>query len=291
VKRIFKNITSLSFFIILCLVVVGASAIIILNHENTALKSGLKASHDQVVQITKEKTDLENALQDAANKNQNFASQLTQVTNTVNQLQWLRNLDPQLLQKYSKVYFLNENYTPKELSPIDSKYLLEMSRTILIHDRVLPFVQQMLQAAASNNITILVDSGYRSFETQKTLKSSYRVTYGSGANSFSADQGYSEHQLGTALDFTTRAVGGELTGYEKTTAYSWMVQNAYKYGFSLSFPPNNKYYIYEPWHWRFVGVELATRLHNENKYFFELDQRDIDPYLADMFTMSTSTSQ
>jgi D-alanyl-D-alanine carboxypeptidase len=291
VKRILKNITSLSFFIILCLVVVGASAIIILGHENTVLKSGLKASHDQVVQITKEKTDLENALQDAANKNQNFANQLTQVTNTVNQLQWLRNLDPQLLQKYSKVYFLNENYTPKELSPIDSKYLLEMSRTILIHDRVLPFVQHMLQAAASDNVTILVDSGYRSFETQKTLKSSYRVTYGSGANSFSADQGYSEHQLGTALDFTTRAVGGELSGYEKTTAYSWMVQNAYKYGFSLSFPPNNKYYIYEPWHWRFVGVELATRLHNENKYFFELDQRDIDPYLADMFTMSTSTSQ
>jgi D-alanyl-D-alanine carboxypeptidase len=87
------------------------------------------------------------------------------------------------------------------------------------------------------------------------LKSQYRVTYGAGtANSFSADQGYSEHQLGTTVDFTTPKVGGTLTGFDKTDSYKWLQNNAYKYGFILSYPSSNGYYIFEPWHWRFVGL-------------------------------------
>jgi len=55
--------------------------------------------------------------------------------------------------------------------------------------------------------------------------------------------------------------------FNKTKAYQWLLNNAYKYGFILSYPENNEYYIYEPWHWRFVGIKLATKLHNENKFF------------------------
>ena len=103
------------------------------------------------------------------------------------------------------------------------------------------------------------------------------------ANQFSADQGYSEHQLGTAVDLITTGTDGVLAGFDKKPAYAWMTANAYRYGFILSYPPDNTYYIFEPWHWRFVGVKLATDLHNQGIYFYQMDQRTIDTYLADFF--------
>ncbi len=142
----------------------------------------------------------------------------------------------------------------------------------------------MLDDAASTT-TIQIASAYRSFDTQESLKTSYKVIYGAGsANQFSADQGYSEHQLGTAVDLITPSMKGSLTtAFDKTPASLWLNDNAYKYGFILSYPKGNTYYQYEPWHWRFVGVQLATRLHNENKHFYDLDQRDINTYLVNIF--------
>jgi LAS superfamily LD-carboxypeptidase LdcB len=62
-----------------------------------------------------------------------------------------------------------------------------------------------------------------------------------------------------------------------------MQNHAYIYGFVLSYPKNNGYYVYEPWHWRFVGVKLATDLHNQGKNFYDMDQRTIDTYLLNIF--------
>jgi hypothetical protein len=118
---------------------------------------------------------------------------------------------------------------------------------------------------------------------QASLKSAYTTSYGSGANKFSADQGYSEHQLGTTLDFNTTKRSSVLSGFDKTPEYKWLTENAYKYGFVISYPKENKYYIYEPWHWRFVGISLATRIHDDNTYLYALDQRDIDTYLINLF--------
>jgi D-alanyl-D-alanine carboxypeptidase len=178
---------------------------------------------------------------------------------------------------------LNENYTPKTLSPIDSKFMAKNSKDDEFYDRALPFLQRLLNdAQGTYHIDINVLSAYRSFSTQANLKAQYKVVYGTGANTFSADQGYSEHQLGTALDFSTNKLGG-LNGFEKTDAYTWLTNNAHRYGFILSYPPNNKFYVYEPWHWRFVGIELATKLHNDNKHFYDLDQREINGYLGNMF--------
>jgi D-alanyl-D-alanine carboxypeptidase len=109
------------------------------------------------------------------------------------------------------------------------------------------------------------------------------VVYGSGANAFSADQGYSEHQLGTAADVTTNTLAGGLDGFDATPAYKWLTANAYKYGFILSYPQGNGYYEYEPWHWRFVGKKLARYLHTTNERFYDLDQRTIDSYLINIF--------
>jgi D-alanyl-D-alanine carboxypeptidase len=142
----------------------------------------------------------------------------------------------------------------------------------------------MIDDANAAGVKIFVQSAYRSFFDQASLKGKYTVTYGAGtANSFSADQGYSEHQLGTTVDFSTTGLNGGLDGFDKTPAYTWLVANAYKYGFVLSYPKNNTYYVFEPWHWRFVGFALALRIHNESKNFYDLDQRVIDGYLISIF--------
>lgn len=295
-----KNpVLTIIFLILLIIVVYGFVRLYIENtkliEKNKQLDEAVKNLNDNIAQAQKEKSDLMTALQNAADKNQLFAYQLDRVTKKYNDLEWLNSVDPQLLQKYSKVYFLNENYTPKVLSPVDSKYLYDKGRSlkVQVEDRVLPFMQSMIQAAASDGVTLDVASAYRSFGEQSSLKSSYRVIYGSGANAFSADQGYSEHQLGTAIDFTTPSISGGLTGFQKTDAYTWLQNNAYKFGFILSYPQNNAYYVFEPWHWRFVGLALALKLHDENKNFYDLDQREINTYLGSMFsaTISTSTAQ
>ena len=148
---------------------------------------------------------------------------------------------------------------------------------------VWPFLKKMLDDAQTANIDLKIASAFRSFDTQSTLKSAYKVTYGSGSNKFSADQGYSEHQLGTTIDFTTTKLGADSSTFGKTASFVWLIENAYRYGFILSYPKNNSYYIFEPWHWRFVGKGLALRLHDENKNFYDLPQRDINEYLISLF--------
>lgn len=209
---------------------------------------------------------------------------LKKVANTVEDLEKLSKIDPELLQKYSKVFFLNEHYAPPRLTTIEKKYTFDTDRNYKIHAEVYPFLDDMLDEADDDGIEILVFSAFRSFNEQSSLKQQYTVTYGAGtANQFSADQGYSEHQLGTAVDLTTKAIGTSGEGFENTEAYEWLKRYAYKYGFILSYPENNQHYIFEPWHWRFVGVDLARDLRRKEKNFYDMDQRDIDEYLIDIF--------
>jgi len=212
----------------------------------------------------------------------NFRVQLSSLKENVNTIVKLRNLDEELLKKYSKVYFLNENYVPKTVLQIDPQYVTN-SKEQYIHANVLPFLYALLEDAKKNGIDLKVRWGLRSFLEQYKLKTDDVMIYGSGANKFTADQGYSEHQLGTTVDFITSEFNGNSSSFYKTKAYPWLLDNAYKYGFILSYPENNKYYIFEPWHWRFVGIKLAAKLHDENKYFYDLDQRDIDQYLIYIF--------
>jgi LAS superfamily LD-carboxypeptidase LdcB len=230
-----------------------------------------------VTDLSNETTGLSTALNDTK---QNIGS----LSGTLSALQKLAEADPQLLKKYSKVYFLNENYMPKNLSVVPSEYAYSTTRQEQFLSEASFFLKTMLDTAKTEKVPLYVKSGFRSFAEQKSLKSAYSTVYGAGtANSFSADQGYSEHQLGTAVDFTTTGLNGNLSGFDKTPAYTWLVANAHRFGFILSYPKNNAYYIYEPWHWRYVGIQLATYLHDNNKNFYDMDQREIDKYLIDMF--------
>lgn len=216
-------------------------------------------------------------------RNQDFEKQIRKISKTVGVLDKLSKTDEELLQKYSKVYFLNEHYVPEKLSSIEKTYMYDESRDHKLHSSVIPYFNKMVDAAKADGIDLWVVSAYRSFETQAQLKGAYTVTYGSGANAFSADQGFSEHQLGTTIDFTTKGLGGGLNGFAGTPAFEWLKNNAHDYGFTLSYPEGNAFYVYEPWHWRFVGEDLASDLKRDGATFYDWDQRTIDGYLVKIF--------
>jgi len=233
-------------------------------------------------------TTLGNALKQ---EKQNLQAQLGDVKDevgsiggTVTDLQKLSKTDPELLAKYSKVFFLSENYAPVRLVDIPSQYSYFEDKQHQIIPEVLPYVKKLLDQATEDTVALYIQSAYRSFDAQESLKGGYAVIYGAGtANQFSADQGYSEHQLGTTVDFITTGTGGVLAGFQKTEAYEWLLENAHRYGFVLSYPKDNGYYLFEPWHWRFVGVKLATDLHKSGDHFYTMDQRTIDTYLISLF--------
>ena len=214
---------------------------------------------------------------------ESFQDQIENIYGTVGTLKKLAETDEELLKKYSNIYFLNENYVPNKLSSIAKKYVHSSSSNYMIHSDVWPFLQNLLEEAHNSGHEILILSAFRSFDTQSSLKNQYLIKYGAGANAFSADQGYSEHQLGTAVDFTTQSLGKKLTSFGNDPVYGWLTENGYRFGFILSYPKENTYFKYEPWHWRFVGVELAKYLYENKKNFYELDQREIDKYLVKIF--------
>ena len=253
----------------------------LLSEKDELLLKDISATHQLTVKLSNLLLQSDQITQ---NRFETFEEKVGEISSTVETLDKLSKTDPELLQKYSKVYFLNEHYVPERLVEIQEKYLYSEREPELIHALVMPHLTNLLNAASAEGVTIYIKSAYRSFDEQKYLKSSYSVTYGAGsANQFSADQGYSEHQLGTTIDFITTGLNGQLQGFEKTQEYQWMQNYAHTYGFILSYPQNNPSYIFEPWHWRYVGIELAAFLHNQNKYFYNLDQREIDEYLVDVF--------
>lgn len=256
----------------------------LLKNKNSELELSLENAQKELAQSKDENTNLNTSLSSEKNRNDAFQEQIGEISSTVGVLEKIKNTDKELLQKYSKVYFLNENYLPSKLTKIDTKYLFNKTKETYIHERVWPHLQDMLEAGTRADINIKIISAYRSFGDQSSLKSTYKTLYGSGANTFSADQGYSEHQLGTTVDLDRESSTGALvTSFETTKTFEWLTLNAYKYGFVLSYPKGNKYYQYEPWHWRFVGLELAKKLHEDGKYFYEMDQREIFTYLANFF--------
>ena len=237
-----------------------------------------------LAKASNENDDLRNQLNEERDRNNEFAGEINKIAKTVGVLDKLSKTDKELLQKYSKIYFLNEHYIPENLTDINTKYLLPADKKLQIHTKVSPFLDNLLQETEDGEIDLKIVSAYRSFGTQASLKSTYKVTYGAGtANQFSADQGYSEHQLGTTVDFATSDPTTAFISFEKTEAYKWLLNNAYKFGFIISYPTNNAYYQFEPWHWRFVGQKLARDLKNDGNYFYDMDQRDIDKYLINIF--------
>lgn len=104
-------------------------------------------------------------------------------------------------------------------------------------------------------------SGFRSYSTQKALYARYVAKYGKQAtDTFSAQAGHSEHQTGLAF-----AVGSINNNYGNTKAGKWLAKNAHIYGYIIRYPKGKESktgYMYEPWHIRYLGTEIATAVYN-----------------------------
>lgn len=130
----------------------------------------------------------------------------------------------------------------------------------------MPDLEKLVAAARAAGVTLRVGSGYRSYATQASLFASYARRHGEAAASrFSSRPGHSEHQSGLAVDFA----GADQTCwvdncFEGTAAGKWLAAHAHEYGFILRYPKGKESitgYQYEPWHFRYVGRELAGALH------------------------------
>ena len=298
-----KLSTLILFIIVLVAIIYGATQIVSLKRDVTFLKAELASTTlalaynaDFLVKnfskLSKETADISTTLsatQENVNAVTNKVGGVEQtvgsISGTLGTLQKLSEIEKEILKKYSKVYFMNDNYVPEGLTIISKEYVYDDKRQEQFLSKGWPHLESLLFNAKLNGVTLYVKSGYRSFAEQKSINTAYSVTYGAGtANAFSAEQGYSEHQLGSTVDFITTGLNGQLTTkFDTTEAYAWLTSNAHRYGFVLSYPKGNKYYMYEPWHWRFVGVKLATYLYNNKLNFYDLDQREIDKYLLNVF--------
>ena len=238
----------------------------------------------QVHDLESQITELHAKLKSELERSSEYGREIESLNSDVSTYEKLSKTDRELLQKYSNVFFLSENFVPSLLVPIDPELLVRKDSDSQIHSNIKKPLENMMRNATHQGAPILVLSAYRSFGKQAGLKADYSVTYGKGtANQFSADQGYSEHQLGSTVDFTSPQDNGNLDIFEKSPGFAWLQEHAHEYGFTLSYTKGNTFFQYEPWHWRFVGVQLATKLKNEGKNFYDLDQREISEYLVTIF--------
>lgn len=157
------------------------------------------------------------------------------------------------------LYSLPVTYVPPDLVSVEEAGLDGpfKVRALLLEDL------KALVAAAPAGAGLELQSAYRSYDYQRRTFEYWVAQEGADAAlTSSARAGHSEHQLGTAVDF--RSVGGpapwDLDDWALTPAGAWLAENAWRYGFVMSYPEGKRdltCYIYEPWHYRYVGRETA----------------------------------
>ena len=141
---------------------------------------------------------------------------------------------------------------------------------------------EMQKAAAADGVTVWMQSGYRSVKYQTSLyerKTKYYLDKGydnatakEKAAAVVNPPGYSEHNCGLAADLNSPEHTGLDEGFEKTAAFRWLCEHAGDYGFILRYPrdaEDKTEIIYEPWHWRYVGVENAAKINASGLCFEE----------------------
>lgn len=155
----------------------------------------------------------------------------------------------------NKYHTLGSNYVPK-LVKMGTAYA--NSSNSYMHPEAYAWFVKMADAARAQGLQLRSVSAYRSYSSQKSIYQRYVNEYGtSSADIYSARPGHSEHQTGLAVDIN---VARRTAHFENTPHYQWLKQNSWKYGFILRYPPNKRNitgFIFEPWHYRYVGPELA----------------------------------
>jgi D-alanyl-D-alanine carboxypeptidase len=161
------------------------------------------------------------------------------------------------------------NYRPPDLVPVGEAGIAGpgLIRAVAIDD-----LRAMTRAAARNGTPIAVNSPYRSYADQVASFNGWVGVDGyDDAITYSQRPGHSEHQLGLTIDFMTLGGGSALQGdWATDPSGAWMQANAWRYGWLMSYPkaPDGSLFSqatcfhYEPWHYRYVGRDIARRIHN-----------------------------
>lgn len=206
------------------------------------------------------------------NSEQYNYEQIIRVVNTNNDLEYFEdsipaNIEDDILVLVNKYNQLDSTYEPNDLETISSSYSYWGSLRKEANDAFL----KMVKDAAKEKLKIINTSPYRSYEMQNKLYNGYVKSDGkAAADRYSARPGYSEHQTGLAVDVLTPS--STLTTFKNTKEFVWMKENSYKYGFILRYGEGMEYitgYMYEPWHYRYVGVDAAKTIYEENLTFEE----------------------
>lgn len=158
----------------------------------------------------------------------------------------------------NKFYYLGSNYIPDNLVTIESKYGYKYK----LQKDAYEHYKAMWESASEESLSLFATSPYRSYSTQDYLYNNYVKNYGKAeAERFSARAGYSEHQTGLAIDIVKK--GGTFGEFEYTMEYRWLLENAHKFGFIMRYPNGKEDltgYMFESWHYRYVGVDVATKI-------------------------------
>ena len=156
---------------------------------------------------------------------------------------------------------------------IPKEKLVLIEPNIEVHIDMRDSLLKMREEARNDGIYLVFLSGYRSINLQNDIFYSLKSIRNQEAAErarVSAPPGYSEHSTGFAIDIgdaTKRETDFE-TEFENTDAFKWLINNAAKFHFKLSFSKNNKYIDYEPWHWRYEGsIEALKVFEASNRNF------------------------
>jgi len=167
-----------------------------------------------------------------------------------------------LVNKYNK---LPNNYQENNLITLKEPYSYNNQKVKkTIYDNLI----KMINDASKSNIKLFVISGYRTEDYQdKLFTNSLKRNGIEHALKYSAKKGHSEHQTGLAIDINSTE-----SEFKNTKEYLWLKNNSYKYGFIERYKENKEFitgYAYEPWHYRYVGIEVSSYINKKNITFEE----------------------
>jgi D-alanyl-D-alanine carboxypeptidase len=187
------------------------------------------------------------------------------------------------------------NYIPQDLTRVSSS--IKTIGVMCVSDRIVRHLEEMIADAKKQKLDIAITSSYRSAEMQKFLYSMWINKSGNAAKAGIAEAGHSEHQLGTTIDVSGKSIGyaGVSPRFANSKEGKWMAQNSYKYGFIMSYPNKKQKetgYIYEPWHFRFIGVDNANDIFTEKitiQNFLNFSIATTSTSTVEVLNFSTST--
>lgn len=178
----------------------------------------------------------------------------------------------------SKAFSIDDAYVPEDLVQVPTNYVKNQG-LVCVTQNTLGALTMMFDEAKDEGYTLYVTSGFRTSETQESLFEYYSDVLGvADAERRSAHPGHSEHQLGTAMDITGGTSGSTSHSFGETPEGIWASEHAVEYGFVLSYPEGKESttgYMYEPWHFRYVGQDAAEEV--------EEDETTLGEYLLALY--------